>query len=141
MQRTAALLMAFILLWQMFAMGFPAADLDASGRVDLQDAIIAARGIAELAEFENPARTGSQNLASQVRNVVAVLRTMSGNVHQMTDDSDDGPLSLPVYFALQLPGDFTPPSSCQLLLLIGSSGFESTNSSPALPPPESPFAA
>jgi hypothetical protein len=118
------------------ALGVPTADLDNNGKIDLQDAISAVRGLQSLSETADALMGKTSSFRQSLRNAVKVFRTIAGEemqVKKADDTSANHGVSFLVLQPSSMPGYSQP---VQFIKYFKELDYQSIDSDQVTPPPK-----
>jgi len=135
MRRVFAILSMGFFVCHWLALGIPTADVDRNGRIDLQDAISAVRGLQEISEAA-PRTANASALKIHLGKAVKVIKTIAGEETQVQKPEKGTLTTSPLCLAVQPVFQLTRLETGRVFKWLDPARYQSIDPEKTIPPPK-----
>jgi hypothetical protein len=137
MRRLFAILSLGFFVCHWLALGIPSADLDEDGKIDLQDAITAIRGLQSISEI-GPMTSGGEALKIHLGQAVKVIKTIAGEETQVQKPEKGTLSTTSLCLAVQPSFQLAHHETGRVIKKLNPIHYQSIDPEKTTPPPK-PF--
>jgi len=136
MKRIFAVISIGFFVFHVLALGMPTGDLDKNGKIDLQDAITAVRGLQNLAQIDSNQMASNTSLKRHLGKAFKVFRAIAGEETQVQKPEQETVSSSPLNMAIQPQFYYTHVENIWIMTSNDPFNYQSIDLDLTPPPPQ-----